>query len=119
MNAITNLGKYLYAIPFAVFGILHFMAADDMAGMAPGGAPMVYFTGVCLLAAGVSIIIGKYDKLAAVLLAVMLLLMAFIVHASNMSENPQELGNVLKNVALAGAALMYAHSMAKDNSVIG
>ena len=119
MNSITGLGKYFFAVPFAIFGIMHFMAAGDMAAMAPGGAPMVYFTGLCLLAAGVSIMIGKYDKLAAVLLAVMLLLFAGVVHGPNMSENPMEMGNILKNLALAGAALMYAHSMAKDNSVIG
>lgn len=119
MNAITGLGKYLFAIPFAIFGIMHFAAAGDMAGMTPGGAPMVYFTGLCLLAASVSMLIGKFDKLAAVLLAIMLLLFAFIVHAPNMGENPSEMGNILKNLALAGAALMYAHSMAKDPSVIG
>ena len=119
MNAITNLGKYLYALPFAIFGIMHFMAANDMAAMAPGGAPMVYFTGLAMIAASVSMIIGKMDKLAAVLLAVMLLLFAAVVHAPAMSENPMEMGNILKNVALAGAALMYAHSMAKDNAVIG
>ena len=119
MSTITGLGKYLFAIPFAVFGILHFLGANEMAAMAPGGAIMVYFTGVCLLAASVSMLIGKFDKLAAVLLAVLLLLFAFIVHAPAMSENPQELGNILKNVALAGAALMYAHGMARDHSVIG
>lgn len=119
MNAITGLGKYLYAIPFVIFGIMHFLAAGDMAAMAPGGAPMVYFTGLCLLAAGVSILIGKYDKLAAVLLAVMMLLFGLIVHAPAMSENPSEMGNLMKNIALAGAALMYAHGMAKDHSIIG
>jgi putative oxidoreductase len=119
MNKITGLGKYLFAIPLAIFGIMHFMAAGDMAAMAPGGAPMVYFTGLCLLAASVSILIGKFDKLAAVLLALMMLLFGFIVHAPAMAENPAEMGNLMKNVALAGAALMYAHSMAKDPSVIG
>ncbi|MBK8624149.1 MAG: hypothetical protein IPN86_00810 [Saprospiraceae bacterium] len=36
MNSIIGLGKYLFAIPMAVFGIMHFMAAGDMAAMAPG-----------------------------------------------------------------------------------
>ena len=65
MNAVLNLGKYLYAIPMAIFGIMHFMFADAMAGMAPGGKFMVYFTGLALVLAGVSMVIGKYDKLAA------------------------------------------------------
>lgn len=119
MNAIIGLGKYLFALPFAVFGIFHFMGANDMAGMAPGGAPMVYFTGLCMLLAAVSIIMGKYDKLASVLLAVLMLIFAFGVHAPNITPENMEMMKVLSNIALAGGALMYASSMAKDDSIIG
>ncbi|MFT5165608.1 MAG: putative oxidoreductase [Saprospiraceae bacterium] len=118
MNSIIGLGKYFFAIPIGIFGILHFMAADDMAAMAPGGKYMVYFTGLALLAAAVSMVIGKMDKLASVLLAVILLLF-IIPHAQNMASDPGELGNILKNLALAGGALLYAGSYAKDNAVIG
>ncbi len=117
MNAIIGLGKYLFAVPFAIFGIMHFIAADGMAAMAPGGKIMVYITGAAHLAAAISIFIGKLDKLASVLLAVMLLLF-IIPHAQNMAENEAELFNILKNIALAGGALLYA-SQAKDDSVIG
>jgi putative oxidoreductase len=117
MNSFINLGKYLFAIPFIVFGAFHFMHANDMAGMAPGGAIMVYVTGAGLVAAGISMLIGKYDKLGSVLLAVMMLLFIW-PHYKNMASNPQEMVNILKNLALAGAALLYA-STAKDNSVIG
>lgn len=74
MNSLISLGKYLFAIPFAIFGIMHFVAADQMAAMAPGGTIMVYVSGLCLILAAVSIILGKLDKLASVLLAVLLLL---------------------------------------------
>jgi uncharacterized membrane protein len=117
MNGIIGLGRYLFAIPMVVFGIFHFMNADQMAGMAPGGSIMVYITGVALLLAGISLLIGKYDKLAAVLLALLLLLF-MIPHIQMMADDPQQMGNILKNIALAGGALMAA-SMAKDNSVIG
>jgi uncharacterized membrane protein len=124
MNAIINLGKYLFAVPMAIFGILHFMNADAMAGMAPfGGAIMVYITGVALIAAAVSIIIGKMDKLASVLLAVMLLIFVFSIHLSGVMSGDEaqmmaSMSNLLKDTALAGGALMYA-SMAKDDAVIG
>jgi putative oxidoreductase len=124
MNAIINLGKYLYAIPFGIFGIMHFMNADDMAGMPPfGGSIMVYITGLALVAAAVSIIIGKMDKLASVLLAVLLLLFVFTMHLSGVMSGDEaqmmtSMPNLLKDTALAGAALMYA-SMAKDDAVIG
>lgn len=118
MNGLLNLGKYLFAVPFAIFGLMHFMSANEMAGMAPGGTIMVYFTGAALIAASVSILIGKMDKLATTLLGVMLLLF-IIPHAQGMAENPMEMGNILKNLSLAGGAWMYASMGAKDDSVIG
>ena len=117
MNSIIGLGKYLFAVPMIIFGIMHFTSANDMAGMAPGGVIMVYISGAGLLLAGISIVIGKMDKLASVLLAILLLLF-IIPHAQGLSENPFEMANILKNIALAGGALAYASS-AKDNSVIG
>lgn len=117
MNSIIGLGKYLFAVPMIIFGIIHFSSANDMAGMAPGGAIMVYVSGAALLLAGISIVIGKMDKLASVLLALLLLLF-IIPHAQGLSENPLEMSNILKNLALAGGALAYA-AAANDNSVIG
>lgn len=121
MNWLTRtLGRLLFAIPFAVFGLFHFMNAKDMAQMVPipGGALLVYVTGACLLAAAVSIIIGMKDKLAAFLLGLFLLLTALTVHLPGVMEdsmNPGPMTNLLKDIALAGAAWMYAGSIgAKD-----
>jgi putative oxidoreductase len=126
MNSVLGLGKYLFAVPFAVFGIMHLMNADAMASMAPfGGAIIVYITGLCLIAAAVSIIIGKYDKLATALLGLFLLLTALLVHAKGLSNaadagaSAAAMGGLLKDIMLAGAAWMYSASLAKDNSLIG
>lgn len=120
MNAILNLGKYLYAIPFAVFGAFHFMNLDSFASWAPGGSFSVIVSGVGLIAAAVSMIIGKFDKLASILLAVMLLLFVALIHAKGAFGGDQTaMGSMLKDIMLAGAALMYAKSMAKDASVVG
>ena len=125
MNGVLSIGKYLYAIPFAVFGIMHLMNADAMAGMAPfGGAIIIYITGSALIAASVSIIIGKMDKLAATLLGVMLMLFALLIHAQGLANAADDaaatdsMSNLLKDLALAGAAWMYARYAAKDNAVI-
>lgn len=120
MNAVLNLGKFLYAIPFAVFGIFHFMGAKNMAGMAFGSEILVYLTGAALIAASVSMLIGKLDKLAAVLLALMLILFVFLVHLNGaIAGNQAAMAGLLKDTMLAGAALMYAKTMAKDKAVIG
>jgi len=120
MNTILGLGKYLYAIPFAIFGIFHFMNADAMAGMAFGSPILVYLTGLALIAAAVSILIGKMDKLGATLLALFLLLTAFLVHFGGALNGDQaSTSSFLKDIMLAGAAMMYANNVAKDPAVIG
>lgn len=121
MNSIIGLGKYIFAIPFVVFGIFHFMNAEAMAGMAPGGTIMVYISGVALILAAVSIFIGKFDKLASVLLALLLLLFILLIHAPGLGDEATQqmsMPNLLKDLGLLGGALMAA-SQAKDNSVIG
>ncbi len=118
MNAFIGLGKYLLALPMAVFGVLHFLYADNMAGMAPfGGKIIVYLVGLCLILFAVSVFIGKYDKLAAVLLAIMMILFVVLIHLKSASSG--DMSMMLKDLAIAGAALMYAQSHAKDNSIIG
>ena len=120
MNAVLSIGKYLYAIPFAIFGIFHFMNAKGMAGMAFGSEILVYLTGVALIAATVSILIGKLDKLAGVLLALFLILTALLVHLQGATSGDQaSMSNLLKDLSLAGAALMYARSAASDPAVTG
>jgi uncharacterized membrane protein YphA (DoxX/SURF4 family) len=122
MKAITGIGKYLYALPIFIFGLFHFMNANAMAGMVPlpGGVVWVYITGAGLLAAALSIFIGKYDKLGTFLLGIMLLIFAFSLHLPGAMEGDQSsTSSFLKDFAMAGAALMYAHALAKDNSVLG
>ena len=125
MAGIIGLGKYLFIIPMLVFGILHLMNAREMAGMAPfGGQLMVYVSGIGLLAAALSVIIGKYDKLACTLLALMLFIFALTIHLPNLlnADDPAiqaaSMGNFLKDIGLTGGALMAA-KLAKDDAVIG
>lgn len=121
MNSIISLGKYFFTIPFIAFGIMHFLNADMMAAMAPGGAIMVYISGLTMILAGISIIVGKYDKLACILLSIQLLLYVILVHAPGLSDEASmanSLSGMLKDIGLMGGALLAA-SQAKDKSVIG
>jgi uncharacterized membrane protein YphA (DoxX/SURF4 family) len=127
MNAILGLGKYLFAAIFLVFGLGHFSNASAMAGIVPipPGTLWVYVTGVGHVAAALSIIIGKYDKLGSFLLGVMLLIFALSIHlpgmmnAADAMAQQGAMGNLLKDIGLAGGAWIYAKSMAKDSSIIG
>ena len=120
MKAVLGLGKWLFIIPFLIFGLLHFVGADQMAAMAPGGKAMVYFTGLALIAAAVSVFIGKYDRLAMMLLALMLILFVAIIHAPAAAGGSEAaMPSLLKDIALAGGALLYAGAYAKDHSITG
>lgn len=124
LNSVTGLGKWLFIVPFVVFGFMHLAGADQMAGMVPayfgGGVIWVYLTGISQLAFGASVILGKYDKMAAMLCALMLLVFVLTIHLPGvLGGNQMSMGGLLKDIGLAGGALMYASSFSKDNSVVG
>ena len=116
MKALSGLGRFIYAIPFILFGAFHFMNAASMAGMVPSFLPFadfwVYLTGIALIAAGVAIIINKYARTATLLLALMLLIFILTIHVPNMS-NSQSMAALLKDMALMGAALTYSGILSK------
>jgi uncharacterized membrane protein YphA (DoxX/SURF4 family) len=114
IGPLTKIGRFLLAIPMAVFGVLHFMAADAMAPMVPipGGAIWVYVTGLALLAAAASIILQKKARLASTLLAIMLLIFVFSIHLPGVMAGGDggqtSMMSLLKDLAIAGGALIYA-----------
>jgi putative oxidoreductase len=105
----------IYALAIAAFGILHFMSAGEMKTMLPdyipGGAAIVYFTGACLLAAAIAIIIEKQTRLACYLLAVMLLIFGFTLHLRPSFTTTFAL--FLKDAAMAMAAIMIGNNSSK------
>jgi uncharacterized membrane protein YphA (DoxX/SURF4 family) len=125
MNAFLSLGRWLFAIPFAILGLINLLSIDAMVhSFVPTYMPMpkvwVVAGGISLVAASLSMLIGKWDKLASVLLAVYLLLMVVLVHlqaAMGGSISAQFL--LFKDMALAGGAMLYAQHLAKDRSIIG
>jgi uncharacterized membrane protein YphA (DoxX/SURF4 family) len=96
------------------------MEANEMATMAFGQPMLVYISGIALIAAALSIMVGKFDRLATVLLAFMLLLFVGLIHFKKAINGDQmAMISMLKDLMLAGAALLYAKNEAKDHSVIG
>jgi len=124
MNAFLSLGRWLFAIPFAIFGLLHFMNGSQMVDMIPTYLPVPYLwlflAGAGLVSASVAMLLGKYDKLAATLLGVELILFVLLLHLPAIMRGEQMAMSVLlKDLTLAGAALLYAQYVAKDRAVIG
>lgn len=109
-----RIGRYLFALPFGVFGIMHFVAANQMAAIVPaylpGGVFWVYLTGAALLAACTSIMAQVRTKQACILLAVMLAMFALMVHLPALLGGDQmAMGSLLKDLSLAGGALVMGN----------
>lgn len=125
MSALPTVGRYLYAIPMAVFGVFHFMNGSAMAGMVPvpGGVFWVYVTGAALIAAAVAIVIGSYAVLATRLLALLLLTFAVTIHlmgvvnAADAMAMQASMSSMLKDTALAGGALVLSGVFARAEAV--
>ncbi|MBK8392867.1 MAG: hypothetical protein IPL23_27965 [Saprospiraceae bacterium] len=139
MDKILNIGRYLFPLSFLLYVGLHLGKPEVGAAFVPDYLPFPYFwnyfTLVCILAFIISATIGKYDKLAYVMMALYVILMAFMVHlprsmgyeigtegmmtADLAREQELETVNFMRNLMVTGALLGFAKYVAKDKRVIG
>ncbi|NOU16370.1 MAG: DoxX family protein [Bacteroidales bacterium] len=117
---LTTLGRILFALPFGIIGINHFIVSDFFNGMLtsfiPGGF-MILFTGACLIAASISIILKKYIKLSCLLLALLLLIFILTIHIPQLFEADKAqfaFMELLKDTGLMGGALIIAGIYKED-----
>lgn len=121
MTLTGKVARIIFAVPFAIFGFFHFMNAGAMAGMLPGwpfSELLIYFTGLCLIAAAIAIVFNKYARLASLLLALMLLIIVLFVHMPGLGDPDmmqRSMSAMLKDISLLGGALMVAGIL--DNNV--
>ncbi len=115
MNKITTIGRVLFALPFAFFGLNHFLMMDYYMGMLTSFIPRTAFvmvlTGVMLIAASISIITKKYVTLSTYLLAGLLFLFIVTIHIPHLIEGVDKtvtLIALLKDISLMGGSLMIA-----------
>ncbi len=134
MDIILGTGRYIFPISFFLYVGLHLGKPDVGAAFVPDYIPFPYFwnyfTLICILLFISSAVIGKYDKLAYSLMALYVILMAFLVHlpralgyelntetmmASEQSREMElEMVNFFRNIMVTGALLAFAKYVAKD-----
>ena len=138
MDKILNTGRYIFPLSFLLYVGLHLGKPEIGAAFVPDYIPFPYFwnyfTLGCILLFIVSAVIGKYDKLAYCLMALYVILMAFLVHlpramgyeldlsamtANIDREKELEMVNFFRNIMVTGALLAFAKFVAKDKRVIG
>jgi uncharacterized membrane protein YphA (DoxX/SURF4 family) len=115
MNNISLIGRILYALPFGVMGLNHFLMKDVFTGMLtsfiPGSSYTVLLTGVLLILACLSIIFRIYIRTICFSLAGLLLLFILSIHIPgiiNGKDAPIPFIMLLKDTSLMGGSLIIA-----------
>ncbi len=123
MNKITTAGRILFALPFAVFGINHFVMMDYYLGTLTSFIPKTGFimvlTGILLIAASISIITKKLVKLSTFLLAFLLFIFIITIHIPHLIngfDTTATLIALLKDISLMGGSLMIAGIYSEPNA---
>ncbi|MFN2439577.1 MAG: hypothetical protein ABR503_10290 [Chitinophagaceae bacterium] len=117
-HTISRIAIYMLSIVMIIFGINHFLQPKSLLTYVPpflpGGIIWVYIVGVAFILAALSFVFNRQVKLAAWLLAILLLIFVLAVHLPNFMEagneemKQQALVSILKDSALAAFALHIA-----------
>jgi uncharacterized membrane protein len=117
MKNLAVIGRILFALPFGIMGLNHFLMKDIFLGMMssfiPGGAYTILITGILLIIASISIMLNKYVKIACYWLAGMLFLFIVTIHIPGLFETDPKIASLalielLKDTSLMGGAIMLA-----------
>lgn len=126
LDAIVEFGPLLFAIPMAVFGAFHFLFPAVVAPLVPGWIPghmfWVYFVGVALIAAALSLAADKVSTLAATLLGVMILSFVLLISVPGVWAHPENRFNwilTLRDMSFSVAAFALALSRKRTSSFFG
>jgi putative oxidoreductase len=114
MDVLVLIGRILFSAIFIASGYNHFVNGRAMAGYAAArGVPQplaaTYAGGALLAAGGLSVLLGVWADLGALLLVIFLVSTAVLMHPfwkSRDQERMMEMIQFQKDTALAGAALM-------------
>ncbi|MGA1170156.1 MAG: DoxX family protein [Ilumatobacteraceae bacterium] len=123
MDIVMIIGRVLFALVFVASGLNHLTKAKSMEGYAqfkkvPMPMPSIYLSGVLMVLGAISVVLGIYADLGALVLAILLILMAVKMHDFWAQTDPQakqaETAGFFKNISMAGAALVFFATIAND-----
>jgi uncharacterized membrane protein len=109
------------AVPLGVFGTDHFVEHASIARIVPSWMPAhlfwVYFVGVALIAAALSIAANRYVKLSATLLGLMFFLFVLLMHIPTFAAHPRNrfaLAYVLRDSFFSAGAIALSRAHHQD-----
>ena len=110
-------GRVLFCMLFIMMGMMHFVKLDDVSAMAaskgvPAAKPATIVSGLMILVGGLFVLLGWHRFIGAGLIAIFLLFSATLTHQFWKESDPTvkmgEMAHFMKDLALAGAALLIA-----------
>ncbi len=116
-TALHLVGRVMFSMLFIMMGMMHLMKLDDLAGYAktrgvPAAKPMTVVTGLMILSGGLMLLLGWHRFIGAGLIALFLVPNAFLMHAfwkeTDADAQQNEMAHFIKDLALAGAAILIA-----------
>ena len=128
MDVLVLMGRVLFSALFIVSAFGHFAQTDAMTGSAqsrgvPAARAAVLLGGGLLLLGGLSVLLGVWPDLGALLLVVFLVPTALLMHGfwkeSDAQAKQMEQVQFFKDLALAGAALMLLGLFARVGDDLG
>ena len=128
MEIVFLIGRILFAFMFVMSGLNHLTKADHMVGYAqfkgvPSPKLAVQGSGVVLVLGGLSVILGVWADLGAIVLAALLIVMAVKMHNFWTIEDPQakqaDMIGFMKNISMAGGAIFMFALMGTDGAPYG
>lgn len=125
MDIVLLIARIVFALMFINSGIAHFKNTAAMAGYAqfkkvPAPKIAVQLSGLLMLLGGLSIALGVWIDLGAIVIAVLLVVMAVKMHdywtVTDEAAKQPEMINFWKNIALAGASIFIFATYAQENA---
>lgn len=128
MDVLILIGRILFVALFLNSAVSHFTQAQSMIQYAgskriPSPGPAVLGGGILLGIGGLSVLLGIWPDLGALLLAIFLVPTAILMHGFWQETDPQarysEMLQFLKDISLAGASLMLIGLFVKLGDDLG
>ena len=128
MNTVLLIGRILFALVFVSSGLSHLAKVEEMAGYAkfkkvPAAKLSVLVSGALLALGGLSIVLGVYADLGALVIAILLIVMALKMHnfwtQTDAQAKQTETISFFKNISMAGGALIIFAIAATKGSDYG
>jgi putative oxidoreductase len=118
MKNLATLGRILFALPFGILGLNHFIMYNfylgQLSSFIPGGGFSIILTGIVLIVASISIIIKKFIPIICWILAGLLFIFIVSIHIPNLimaadaNSSTLALIELFKDTSLLGGSIMIA-----------